>query len=49
VALKLLKEELMYNEQMIDRFKYEIKLAPKISHPNVMRIYTIVAFPKNIC
>lgn len=39
VALKLLKEELMYNEQMVDRFKYEIKLARKISHPNVIRIY----------
>jgi DNA-binding response OmpR family regulator/tRNA A-37 threonylcarbamoyl transferase component Bud32 len=39
VALKLLKEELMNNNVMIDRFKYEIKLARKITHPNVIRIH----------
>ncbi|MFC1851190.1 protein kinase [candidate division CSSED10-310 bacterium] len=39
VALKLLKEELVKNQVMLDRFKYEIKLARKISHPNVIRIH----------
>jgi serine/threonine protein kinase len=39
VALKLLKEELISDDNMVDRFKYEIKLARKISHPNVIRIH----------
>jgi len=39
IALKLLKQDLVEDQLIVDRFKYEIKLARRISHPNVIRIH----------
>jgi serine/threonine protein kinase/Tfp pilus assembly protein PilF len=39
MALKVLKQEIASNEGIIDRFKNELKLARKISHKNVCRLY----------
>ncbi|NOR14417.1 MAG: protein kinase, partial [Candidatus Aminicenantes bacterium] len=39
MALKLLKPEIAAEERITDRFKNELKLARKISHPNVCRMY----------
>jgi DNA-binding response OmpR family regulator/tRNA A-37 threonylcarbamoyl transferase component Bud32 len=39
IALKLLKQDLVEDQLIVERFKYEIKLARRISHPNVIRIH----------
>jgi serine/threonine protein kinase/tetratricopeptide (TPR) repeat protein len=39
VALKLLKPEIAADEETIERFRNELKLARKISHKNVCRMY----------
>jgi HAMP domain-containing protein/tRNA A-37 threonylcarbamoyl transferase component Bud32 len=39
VALKMLKKEQLGDRSQIDRLKSEIKLARKITHPNVLRTY----------
>ncbi|MBN2382505.1 protein kinase [bacterium] len=39
VALKILKADLDDQEEMVSRFKREIKIARKIKHPNVCAIY----------
>lgn len=39
VALKVLKADLAEDDEMIARFKREIKVARKIKHPNVCNIY----------
>ncbi|MFC1851969.1 protein kinase [candidate division CSSED10-310 bacterium] len=39
VALKVLKADLALDEEMITRFKREIKVARKIKHPNACGIY----------
>jgi serine/threonine protein kinase len=39
VALKTLKNSAMLDERNLKRFKWEIKAARKISHPNVIRIH----------
>lgn len=41
VALKLIKPEIDSDAKMIDRFRNEIKLARKISHRNVCRMYDL--------
>jgi serine/threonine protein kinase len=41
VALKLLKPEIASDERMIERFRNELKLARKITHKNVCRMYDI--------
>jgi len=41
VAVKLLKPEIAADENMIRRFKNELKLARKITHKNVCRMYDI--------
>ncbi len=39
IALKLLKPEISGNEEIIGRFRNEIKIARKINHKNVCRMY----------
>lgn len=39
VALKLIKENIVTNEQSVERLKREVVLARKVSHPNACRIY----------
>ena len=39
IALKLLKQDLVEDQLIVARFIYEIKLARRISHPNVIRIH----------
>ncbi len=39
VAIKVLRHELVRDPEMARRFKSEIKLARKVSHPNVCRIH----------
>ena len=41
VALKLLRPEITANPQTVERFRNELKLARRISHPNVCRVYHI--------
>jgi len=41
IALKLLKPEIGIDEQMIERFRNELKLARKISQRNVCRMYDL--------
>ncbi|MFB0565876.1 MAG: protein kinase [Candidatus Aminicenantaceae bacterium] len=41
VALKLLKPEIASDQETLDRFRNELKLARKISHKNICRMYHI--------
>ncbi|MFX1538453.1 MAG: protein kinase, partial [Promethearchaeota archaeon] len=41
VALKVLKDEISYDNQMIERFRNELKFARRISHPNVCRMFDL--------
>ena len=41
VALKVLKPEIASNEKTIERFRNELKLARKITHRNVCRMYDL--------
>jgi len=41
VALKILRPEISADEKLIDRFRNELKLARRISHKNVCRIYDL--------
>ena len=42
IALKILKPEISSDEKIIERFRNEVKLARKISHPNVCRMYDLL-------
>lgn len=42
VALKTIRSEFASEERMIARFKHEILLAKRVTHPNVCRIYDLV-------
>src|SRR4030066_2150460 len=41
VALKLLKPEIASDEQTIERFRNELKIARKVSHKNICRMHDI--------
>ncbi|MCU1259794.1 MAG: serine/threonine protein kinase with repeat, partial [Bryobacterales bacterium] len=41
VALKTIRPEAASDERMIARFKHEINLAKRVTHPNVCRIYDV--------
>ncbi len=41
VALKLLRPEITADPQTVERFRNELRLARRISHPNVCRVYHI--------
>ncbi len=45
VALKLLHPELAGQSSFLDRFRREIRLARRISHPNVARVFDLVTEP----
>ena len=42
VALKLIKPEIAKDKKTIERFKNELKIARKISHRNVGRMYALM-------
>ena len=42
IAIKVLKPEISFDERIIERFRNELKLARKISHPNVCRMYDLL-------
>src|SRR5579862_9578558 len=39
VALKFLPEEATRDEVILDRFRNEVRIARRVSHPNVCRVY----------
>ncbi|MGD2155128.1 MAG: protein kinase, partial [Gemmatimonadales bacterium] len=41
VALKLLRPEITVDPKLVERFRNELRLARRISHPNVCRVYHI--------
>ncbi len=41
VALKLIKPEIGFNEKAVERFKNELKVARKISHRHICRLYDL--------
>jgi tRNA A-37 threonylcarbamoyl transferase component Bud32 len=47
VALKNIRPELLDNSQAVERFKREIQLAKKVTHPNVCRIYDVGFHPSS--
>ncbi len=42
IAVKVLRPEIARDEQVLQRFKREIQLARKVTHPNVCRVYDMV-------
>src|SRR5271155_1561333 len=45
VALKSIRSELLHNGRAVDRFKREVHLARKVTHPNVCRIFDLFRQP----
>src|SRR5499427_8442956 len=41
VALKFLPEEAMRDEGLLERFRNEVRIARRVSHPNVCRVYDV--------
>ncbi|MFO0572070.1 MAG: hypothetical protein U0263_40985 [Polyangiaceae bacterium] len=41
VALKVLNRELVDRPELIERFRREVKLARRVTHPNVARVFDI--------
>jgi len=41
VALKFLPDEASHNEELLQRFRSEVRIARKVSHPNVCRVYDV--------
>src|SRR3989440_9349562 len=41
VALKFLPESVTHNEQALERFRGEVRIARQVSHPNVCRVYDL--------
>ena len=41
VALKFLPHEASHNEELLERFRGEVRVARKVSHPNVCRVYDV--------
>ncbi|PYX63447.1 MAG: hypothetical protein DMG78_31695, partial [Acidobacteria bacterium] len=41
VAIKFLPEEATSHEGMLERFKNEVRIARRVSHPNVCRVYDV--------
>lgn len=42
IAIKVLRPEISLDEKIIERFRNELKMARKISHPNICRMYDLV-------
>jgi tRNA A-37 threonylcarbamoyl transferase component Bud32 len=49
VALKVLRPEILADKFMMERFKNELRLARKITHKNVCRIYEFTHIPEGPC
>src|ERR1043166_3658296 len=49
VALKILKPEVLDDNLMKERFKNELRIARKITHKNVCRIYEFTNIPEGPC
>src|SRR5271169_6897514 len=45
VALKSIRSELLHDGRALDRFKREVHLARKVTHPNVCRIFDLFRQP----
>jgi serine/threonine-protein kinase len=43
VALKFLPDEAAHEEGLLERFKNEVRIARRVSHPNVCRVYDVGA------
>jgi predicted Ser/Thr protein kinase len=41
VALKFLPEQAAYDEAVLERFRNEVRIARRVSHPNVCRVYDV--------
>jgi len=41
VAMKFLPDEALSNEGLLERFKNEVRIARRVSHPNVCRVYDV--------
>ena len=41
VALKFLPEEASHDESLLERFRNEVRIARRVSHPNVCRVYDV--------
>jgi serine/threonine-protein kinase len=41
IALKFLHEEASRDESLLERFRNEIRIARRVSHPNVCRVYDV--------
>jgi len=41
VALKFLPDEAAHDEGMLERFRNEVRIARRVSHPNVCRVYDV--------
>src|SRR5579872_5409005 len=41
VAMKFLPDEATSNEGLLERFKNEVRIARRVSHPNVCRVYDV--------
>ena len=49
VALKVLQSDLVSSAEMVERFRREVKLARRVTHPNVARMFDIsTRQPKNL-
>src|ERR1039457_2729658 len=48
VALKSIRSELLDDVKALDRFKREVHLARKVTHPNVCRIFDLFRQPANM-
>jgi hypothetical protein len=44
IAIKLLRRELAWHEEALERFRQEIILSREISHPNILRVYHLGEF-----
>jgi serine/threonine protein kinase/tetratricopeptide (TPR) repeat protein len=48
VALKSIRSELLHDGRTLDRFKREVYLARKVTHPNVCRIFDLFRQPASV-
>jgi len=48
VALKSIRSELLNDNRALDRFKREVHLARKVTHPNVCRIFDLFRLPTRV-
>jgi serine/threonine-protein kinase len=39
VALKIIRPELVYDDELVERFKREVRIARQILHPNIIRVF----------